>query len=73
MSIREKEYENYDKMYEELEASPYNAAQDYFNGGWDAVLRKFGERFSNELTGGMVSDDIVSLFWKIHDELEGEN
>ena len=49
MSIKEEEYENYDKMYEELEVSPYNAAQNYFNGGWDAVLKNFGERFSNEL------------------------
>lgn len=73
MSIKEEEYKNYDKMYEELEVSPYNAAQNYFNGGWDAVLKKFGEWFSNELTGSMAPDDIVSLFWKIHDELEGEN
>lgn len=73
MSIKEEEYKNYDEMYEELEVSPYNAAQNYFNGGWNAVLKKFGERFSNELTGGMAPDDIVSLFWKIHDELEGEN
>lgn len=62
MSEKEKAYKQFDELYEEHEVSPYNAAQDYFNAGWDGALEKMESLFADGLTGDMKTSDIISLF-----------
>ena len=31
---KKEHFEKFDKDFEELEASPYNASEEYFNAGW---------------------------------------
>ena len=60
--IRNVSFEKFDHDYESLETSPYNAAQDYFNGGWDCALNKMEELFASRLTTEMNVEDVIKLF-----------
>jgi hypothetical protein len=67
--IRNVSFEKFDRDYESLETSPYNAAQDYFNGGWDCALNKMEELFADRITGDMKPGDFIKLFRSIKKEL----
>ena len=47
----------------------YNAAQDYFNAGWDGALEKMESFFADGLTGDMKISDIIGLFRSIRKKL----
>jgi len=69
MSEKEKAYKDFDNLYEEHEISPYNAAQDYFNAGWDGALEKMESFFADRITGDMKPSDFIRLFRSIKKEL----
>lgn len=70
MSEKEKAYKHFDELYEEHEISPYNAAQDYFNAGWEEALKKVESLFADGLTGDMKASDLIKLFRTVKKELD---
>ena len=67
--LKEKSYKDFDNFYEEQEVSPYNAAQDYFNAGWDSALKSMETLFADRLTGDIKASEIIGLFRSIKKEL----
>lgn len=56
MSRCNDEYKKFDEEYERLEVQPYNAAYDYYSGGWNTAIMAMSDRIKDLIEKAGLSD-----------------
>ena len=56
MSRCNDEYKKFDEEYERLEVQPYNAAYDYYSGGWNTAIMAMSDRIRDLIEKAGLSD-----------------
>ncbi len=56
MSRCNDEYKKFDEEYERLEVQPYNAAYDYYSGGWNTAIMVMSDRIKDLIEKAGLSD-----------------
>ena len=56
MSRCNEEYKKFDDEYERLEVQPYNAAYDYYSGGWNTAIMVMSDKIRELLKKAGLSD-----------------
>lgn len=56
MSRCNDEYKKFDEEYECLEVQPYNAAYDYYSGGWNTAIMVMSDRIRELIKKAGLSD-----------------
>lgn len=73
MSRCNDEYKKFDEEYERLEVQPYNAAYDYYNGGWNTAIMAMSDRIKELIEKAGLSDSIGKFVSIAQVELTQEN
>ena len=74
MSRCNEEYKKFDEEYERLEVQPYNAAYDYYSGGWNTAIMVMSDRIRELIKKAGLSDlQIEKLVSLAQVELNQEN
>lgn len=73
MSRCNDEYKKFDEEYERLEVQPYNAAYDYYSGGWNTAIMAMSDRIKELIEKAGLSDSIGKFVSIAQVELTQEN
>ena len=74
MSRCNEEYKKFDEDYERLEVQPYNAAYDYYSGGWNTAIMVMSDRNRELIKKAGLSDlQIEKLVSLVQAELTQES